>query len=286
MDAIKYSFRSNFYWMRNNTPILVGTGRGPDPRVKSRSRPLPPTAQAIPLPELIEDAPLRAEPLPLPAPKIIADPSLGVSGGNTAESFSPITKKGIDPSLPLPPKVVAENSRLPPQTTIPPVNQAVPAIPGSVPPGKTPLAPPKNVTAPTIITPPTPSIKPPPPQEEIQLPKQPSRPTLSSNTGVVALLDKADDLAASGQVDTAAVTLERALRIEPENGRLWHELAGIRLKQGRVDAAISFAERSNSFARNQRELQARNWRLIAVARKKQGQDQAATEALNRARALE
>ena len=108
----------------------------------------------------------------------------------------------------------------------------------------------------------------------------------SSNGGVLALLGKADDQAAGGQLDSAAVTLERALRIEPENGQLWHELAGIRLKQDKLDDAISIAQKSNSLARNQRDLQARNWRLIAVALQKQGKSQASAEALIRARSME
>lgn len=101
-----------------------------------------------------------------------------------------------------------------------------------------------------------------------------------------ALLDKADDQAAAGQMDSAAATLERALRIEPENARLWNVLAGIRFKQGRLDEAILMAEKSNSLASNQTSLQARNWRLIVVARSRLGQTEAVIEALRRARLLE
>ncbi len=108
----------------------------------------------------------------------------------------------------------------------------------------------------------------------------------SSNTGVVALLEKADDQVSSGQLDQAAASLERALRIEPTNGRLWHELANIRLKQSRLDEAANLAEKSNTLARNQTDLQANNWRLIAVVRKKQGQNQEADDALAKARGLE
>jgi Tfp pilus assembly protein PilF len=125
-----------------------------------------------------------------------------------------------------------------------------------------------------------------PTQPAIQPPSSTGRPSASSNSGVVALLGKADDQAAAGRLDSAAVSLERALRIEPENARLWHELASIHLKQGKLGDAASLAEKSNSLARGQADLQARNWRLIAVVRQKQGQSQAAAEALVKARSLE
>jgi len=282
-------------WVRLGAIFVLGlTGCATAPRswlapvedrsAKSSVRQAAPTAQAMALPDIFEEAPLRADPLPLSLPKAATEPSLAPS--STDQSFGPITKKGSDQALPLPPKVVSETARPQPMTSSSPSIPSIPtaSTPGSVPPPKPPA--PKTAAAPSTLPPPPVVPPPPPPRVEIQPPK-PIRPALSSsNTGVVALLDKADDLAASGQVDSAAVTLERALRIEPENGRLWHELASIRLRQGRVDAAISVAEKSNSLARNQRELQARNWRLIAVARKKQGQEQAAIEALNRARALD
>ena len=40
--------------------------------------------------------------------------------------------------------------------------------------------------------------------------------------------------------------LERALRIEPRNPSLWHELAGVRLLEGHYEQADSLAQRSNS----------------------------------------
>lgn len=152
---------------------------------------------------------------------------------------------------------------------------------------KPPPVAPSQAPTPTVASPiPVSKVPPTVQQAEIQAPPAQKPAASSSNTGVVALLGKADDQAAAGQLASAAVTLERALRIEPENGRLWHELAGIRLKQGQLDAAISMAEKSNSLARNQRNLQSRNWRLIAVAQQKKGKSQAAAEALLRARSME
>lgn len=261
-----------------------------DHSAKAPRRTVAPSAQALPLAELAEDAPLRAEPLP---PRIVPELSSSPQVAMVDQSFAPITKKGNESALPLPPKLVNETVR-PPMTQpasplLPPATptQTLPTPPVPAPPKSPLVQQPPKITPPAVVNPvvaPNPSPAPPIAIQPQPAPK-PSRPS-SSNTGVVALLDKADDFAASGQVDSAAVTLERALKIEPENGRLWYELASIRLKQGRVDSAVSLAEKSNSLARNQRDLQARNWRLIAVARKKQGQDQASTEALGRARSLE
>ena len=47
---------------------------------------------------------------------------------------------------------------------------------------------------------------------------------------VVALLDEAEAKMQSGDHATAAVTLERALRLEPKNAKLWHRLATVRLQ--------------------------------------------------------
>jgi cytochrome c-type biogenesis protein CcmH/NrfG len=64
----------------------------------------------------------------------------------------------------------------------------------------------------------------------------------------------------------AAATLERALRIEPRNPRLWHELAKVRLRQGDGAQAANLAARSNSFAGSDSQLRAANQAIIEQAR--------------------
>jgi tetratricopeptide (TPR) repeat protein len=120
---------------------------------------------------------------------------------------------------------------------------------------------------------------------ETQLPAAPEPPPLppaSGNRAVIALLDRAQLDADAGRPDAAGATLERALRIEPRNARLWHELAQLRLAQGQYAQAISLAQKSNSFAGAQRQLQALNWRVIGQARIAQGNPDAGQKALNRA----
>lgn len=98
----------------------------------------------------------------------------------------------------------------------------------------------------------------------------PPLPPVSGNRAVVALLDRAQHDTVTGRPEAAGATLERALRIEPRNARLWHELAQLRLAQGQYAQSIALAQKSNSFAATQRRLQAMNWRVIAQSRIAQG----------------
>lgn len=97
------------------------------------------------------------------------------------------------------------------------------------------------------------------------------------NQAVAALLDSAANYVGAGELDKAAAALERALRIEPRNGGIWHDLAQIRLHQRQYQEAESMATKSNSLTEN-RSLRARNWRLIGVARRALGNDAGADEA--------
>jgi len=84
--------------------------------------------------------------------------------------------------------------------------------------------------------------------------------------------------AAAGKLSTAAASIERALRIEPRNPRLWQELARVRMQQAAFTQAESMAQRSNSFAGSDNALRAENWRLIAQAREARGDADGARDA--------
>ena len=86
------------------------------------------------------------------------------------------------------------------------------------------------------------------------------------NVAVAGLMESARADSAAGRLSTAAASLERALRIEPRNPRLWHELARVRLKQGEYAQAESMAARSNSWAGDDGALRAQNQLLIDQAR--------------------
>jgi Tfp pilus assembly protein PilF len=122
-------------------------------------------------------------------------------------------------------------------------------------------------------TPPVPESKP------EQPPVVPATPPRQENIAIAGLMDSARADAAAGNLAGAAASLERALRIEPRNPRLWHELARVRLKQGQHAQAESVAARSNSWAGDDKMLRAENWRLIAQAREARGDAEGAKAAL-------
>ena len=129
-------------------------------------------------------------------------------------------------------------------------------------------------------TPPEPPSEPQPGQQPPVVTPAPSPP--KENIAVAGLMETARADAASGNLAGAAASIERALRIEPRNARLWHELARVRLKQGQYAQAENVAARSNSWAGDDRALRAENWRLIAESRRARGDTDGAKAALDAA----
>jgi tetratricopeptide (TPR) repeat protein len=125
---------------------------------------------------------------------------------------------------------------------------------------------------------------PPAPEPAKPEPAPPPPPVLApkENIAIAGLLDSARSEAAAGNLAGAAASLERALRIEPRNPRLWQELARVRLKQGQYAQAENVAARSNSWAGDDKALRAENWRLIAESRRARGDADGAQAALEQA----
>jgi Tfp pilus assembly protein PilF len=88
----------------------------------------------------------------------------------------------------------------------------------------------------------------------------------TENIAVAGLMDNARADIDANRLGSAAATIERALRLQPRNPRLWHELALVRLKQGEYTQVESLAARSNSWAGSDSALRAENQRLIEQAR--------------------
>jgi tetratricopeptide (TPR) repeat protein len=86
------------------------------------------------------------------------------------------------------------------------------------------------------------------------------------NVAVARLMENARADTRAGRLAEAGASLERALRIEPRNPRLWHELARVRLAQGQFAQAENLAARSNSFVGSDSTLRSQNEQLIAEAR--------------------
>ena len=103
-------------------------------------------------------------------------------------------------------------------------------------------------------------------------------PSTGPNAAVIALLDAADRDRAAGRNDSAAASLERALRLEPKNAYLWYRLAALRLEQENWQQAFVLANKSNSLITDNTPLKIWNWEIIAEAKRQLGEADAAREA--------
>ncbi|VAW74408.1 hypothetical protein MNBD_GAMMA12-158 [hydrothermal vent metagenome] len=129
------------------------------------------------------------------------------------------------------------------------------------------------------------------PVTELETPAVPARAIPSPRavrgrqTAVQHLIRSAQQKAQAGQFVTAAELLERGLRIDPYNAKLWGSLAGIRLKQKQFQLSESLAHKSNSFAEGDQVLKLKNWGLIAESRKLRGDKAGADAALQKVSGL-
>lgn len=104
----------------------------------------------------------------------------------------------------------------------------------------------------------------------------------TSSSAIHSLLKEAKQAFESERYELAASILERALRIDQHNPVLWHNLAGISLKQKKWAKAASLATKSNTFVTDtDRYLRARNWVVIATACRELGNQDCMTEAQRR-----
>ena len=132
----------------------------------------------------------------------------------------------------------------------------------------------------TACASPRPEPGPPPPS-----PFPPSGPAHAETPAIATLMDSARADTSAGKLANAGASLERALRIEPRNPRLWQELSRVRLLQRDYVQAESCAQRSSSWAGSDALLVADNWRLIAQAREARGDSEGARAALDAAERL-
>jgi hypothetical protein len=100
---------------------------------------------------------------------------------------------------------------------------------------------------------------------------------------VLALLTTAQQQQASGDLNGASSSLERAQRVAPREPQVLYRLAQVRMAQGDAPQAEQFARRGLSFANGRPDLQASLWALIAQAREKQGDAAGAAQARQKAK---
>lgn len=136
-----------------------------------------------------------------------------------------------------------------------------------------------SVTAP--VETPIESLPPP-----VQLPKErPRTPPATLSPASQALVAQAQAQRRKGDLPGATVSLERALRIEPNNPLLWIELGRLRMDQGNFPQAENMGRKALAMAVGDDSTQSRAWELIAESLRARGKNPQAEEALDRARAL-
>lgn len=100
-----------------------------------------------------------------------------------------------------------------------------------------------------------------------------------------ALVSQARTQAAAGDHTLASSTIERALRIEPDNPLLWIELSRVRLAEGNYAQAESLGRKAVSLATGDARAEATAWRMIAESLRARGRNAEAREADLRAATL-
>lgn len=145
-----------------------------------------------------------------------------------------------------------------------------PSQPSAPPPQPSPQpSPPESVPQP-VPPPPTP---PPQPQKQFRL-----------SAASAALVKQAHTQTAKGDFAAATATVERALRIEPDNPLLWIELGQVHLAQGDPSQAEAMGRKAVALSTGDPNAQAASWRLIGDALRSRGRILDATEAYRRANA--
>ena len=99
-------------------------------------------------------------------------------------------------------------------------------------------------------------------------------------------MDQARTEANAGRLNNAAASMERAIRLEPKNARLWQELARLRLNQQDYVQAENVALRSNALTRGDFAIRTENWNIIAQAREARGDTAGARSARELAKRVE
>lgn len=100
-------------------------------------------------------------------------------------------------------------------------------------------------------------------------------PPPSPDSATLALLQQSERAARSGELDTALAYAERAVRLDPRRADLWTRLAELTLADGDPDTAIRYANKALSLAAERLDWQRDAWLIIADARERQGDSDAA-----------
>ncbi len=128
----------------------------------------------------------------------------------------------------------------------------------------------------TVIATPTPT---PLPRERRKTPQATLGPASSS------LVAQAQAQRKKGDLPGATVTLERALRIEPNNPLLWIEMGRLRMDQHNFAQAEGMGRKALAMSVGDDQTQAQAWRLIADSQRARGKDAEAQKSMAHASEL-
>jgi tetratricopeptide (TPR) repeat protein len=126
------------------------------------------------------------------------------------------------------------------------------------------------------------------PPSTVEPPQPPPAPVIREPTlGAAsrALVSQAQTQMATKNYIVAASSIERALRIEPDNPLLWIELGKVRFAEGNYVQAENMARKAVSMSVNAPRAQSSAWRLIADSYRARGKNIEAQEAQARADTL-
>ncbi len=98
-----------------------------------------------------------------------------------------------------------------------------------------------------------------------------------SSPAVEALLVRAYADAKLGRTNAAMIKLERGLRIEPQNPKLWNQLAELHYKKGNYQQAITMAKKAINLSSNDQDMTDKNWQFISKVAEKSGNSRAMSE---------
>ena len=132
------------------------------------------------------------------------------------------------------------------------------------------------------------TAQPPPAAQPGQPPGAPSRPPPKQyhlGAASSALVAQAHKQLTGGDFGLAAATIERAMRVEPDNPLLWIELGRVRYTAGDYSQADSMGHKALALATGDPQAQASAWRLIADSLRSRRRNEEAAEADKRANAL-
>lgn len=128
-----------------------------------------------------------------------------------------------------------------------------------------------------IESPPAPVLEPVPRE-------RPKRPPATLSPASRALVTQAETQRKKGDLPGASVTLDRAMRIEPNNPLLWIEMGQLRMDQRNYAQAENMGRKALAMSVGDDATQSQAWELIAQSLRARGRNVEAEAAMEKSRA--